>query len=296
MRKIKRLASNIWTGIFLVLSLIVPGEAQILTVDPEAEQLPVYKPMHLGTTLSGTTGLISIPTPDIQEDRTTILTYKGGITKRDLTFNRTRYRLSKNEHFTGLAYQAKPNLELTVLNLRYERSADPYLAGLSYYEDSTTFGMKYSTHNAEQDMCMGFSFAPMDAYELNRADLSQIENLRHAYLTVSEKLAKALYGYLNLKYCFTDKQKIDLGLGQIMTLEPKQFLISGIGLEYAWKDSVSLFCEGKFANYRDLYMEDSTRASFNAGVRFGSRNAQIEVLGLSLEKDPYTHIGANVGF
>ncbi len=285
--------------ILVLLSIILVASrsfGQILTVDPEVEQLPVYKPMHLGTTLSGTTGLISIPTPEIQEDRTAIVTYKGGITKRDLTLNRTRYRLSKNEHFTGLVYQAKPNLELSVLNLRYERSADPLLAGLTYNEDSTTFGMKYSTHNAEQDLCMGFSFAPMDAYELNRADLSQIENLRHVYLTISEKLAKAFYGYLNLKYCFTDKQKIDLGLGQTLTLEPKQFLVSGVGLEYAWNDSVSLFCEGKFANYRDLYKDDSTRASFNAGVRFGTRNAQLEVLGLSLEKDPYLYLGASVGF
>ncbi|NLI75648.1 MAG: hypothetical protein GX442_04300 [Candidatus Riflebacteria bacterium] len=288
-----------WRMILLVVFLamsVCPAPGQILTVDPEADPLPVHKVRHLGTTLSGTSGLITIPTPDFQDERKVSATYKGGLTKRDVTFNNTRYRTTKAEHFTGAAWNVKENLELSVLNLRYDRSSSPNLPGLNYYEDATTFGLKYSAHNNEQDLCMGVSFAPMDALEMNRADLFQIEHLRNVYLTVSEEIASSCYGYLSLKDCFTDKQKVDLGRGQIVEMSPKQFLVSGVGLEYCWNESVSLFCEGKFSNYRDLFNEDATRFSLNAGLRFGFKNAQAEILGMSLDSDPFTYFGGSIGF
>jgi len=278
------------------LGLSVQGWSQVLAIDPDDMKAPTVKATHLGTTLSGSSGLLTIPTPDFQEDRQVSLTYTGGISKGDLTLGTGSYRISKDEHFTGLAWNVKPNLELTAMNLRYERSSDPALAGLNYREDATTFGMKYSTQNGDQDFCMGFSYAPMSAAQLNNADLMQVETLRNAYMTVTEEIASGFYGHLNLKESFTDKQKIDLGNGQTFKMNPKQFLVSGIGLEYVLKDAASIFCEGKFYNYRDLFREGSDQFSFNAGLRFGLRNIQLEVLGFSLNQNPVTYLGGSVGF
>lgn len=272
------------------------GYGQILVMDPDDFGTPEYREAHTGVTLAGTSGLITVPTADFTERGAVRVSYKGGITKRDLNFNGVAYKTSKNEHYTAATYNIDDNLELSINHLEYERSSKPTLAGLTYHEDSTAFGMKYSAHNGRQDFCFGVAFAPMDAEELNKADLWQLEHLRTVYLTVTEGITDSLQEYMHAKTCSTDEQNIALGGGQVLKINRKDFLASAIGLELSHARMGSFFCEGQFFNYRDLFAKDSVRFSFNAGLRFGKGRYFGEVFGLSLNQDPRMMLGVNAGF
>ncbi len=270
--------------------------AQILEVENEKLKEKAYRIPHVGLTLSGTSGLITIPTADFQEDRTAILSYKYGLTKQEAMFNNTKYDIEKNEHFGAVAINIERNLEFSVNYLKYKRSSEPALAGLNYWEDATAFGLKYSTHNGPQDFCFGVNYAPMTAEEMNKADLWQLEHLRSVYMTVTEDVNDSIRGYIHLKTTSTDDQKLDLGNGQQIKIDRKDFLTSGLGLEYTTSPNFALILEGQFFNYRDIFKDDSTRFSLNGGMRFGSQNLSIEVAGLSLNKDPRGTVGAAIGF
>lgn len=275
-------------------------KAQIITFESDKEdnsEKHIDKFLHTTISLSGSTGLLTIPTPDINSNVKLGITYKGGISKNDLTINNQNYRCSKNEHFTGVFYNIKPNLEFSTIHLRSNRSINPYLAQLKFEENYTGFGIKYSTKNFEQDICAGFIFAPMSSEEISRADLTQIELLRCIYITLSEEIFKNIYGYLHLKESFTKNQKIILDNNVKLHRDVKNFLTSGIGLEYAPKGKFySVFLEAKFTNYRDIFKDDATRFTLNAGIRLGNDKVNAEFYGVSLQNEPFLMLGSSIAF
>jgi len=292
-------------GLMMFIAIPISTSAQILDSVPEYQSessvnsgadLRETDMARTGMCLTGTSGLMSVPTPDFQKDRSVNVSYKSGLTHRDITVDTTKYDLDKNEHWISAAYSIKPNLEVSVNHLQYDRSSSPYLGGLNYAEDSTGFGMKYSTHIASQDFCLGGMFAPMSATELNSADLVQLENLRSLYMTLGEKLTDNINGYLNLKHCFTDDQAIDLSNGRTMKYDRKEFLVSAIAIEYAPSKNFALMFESQFLNYRDFFNTGSDRVSLNAGIRGGAEAVQAEVFVMSLNDEPDLRLGVNFGF
>jgi len=249
-----------------------------------------------GMCLSGTSGLISVPTPDFQTNHTGGFSLKTGVTKRDVIVDNIKYDLEKNEHWMSAAYSLQPNLEVSVNHLSYDRSSAPYIGVLNYSEESTGFGMKYSTHVASQDLCIGGMFAPMSAVQINNADLVQIEHLRSVYLTLGEKLSEKLHGYLNLKHCFTNEQDIVFPSGRKLHYDKKEFLASAIALDYIPQKNVSIMLESQFLNYRDFYNDSGDRVSLNAGVRGGSDTVQAEIFVTSINVEPDVRFGLNFGF
>ncbi len=291
---------NMKNKILIIASLILlplTSSAQILEVIPEDIKPIVERPARTGMTYSGTTGLVTIPAPDFQEERRVGFTYKAGTYKQDIGVNGVPTKLEKDEFVAGFRAAIHPDLELSVLHMNYQRKSDPKVAGLNFKEDSTALGMKYSTHVGEKDLCLGFNFAPMDANELNLADLEQIEKLRNVYMTVSETVASGVTGFLNVTSAFTKKQEIDFGNGTKQKIDRKDIIIGSLGLEYRFKEFATFFCEAKFGNYRDVFQKDSVRHRLHAGFRVGLKSFQAEVLGLNLSEDnPTLVLGGTVSF
>ena len=286
-----------FSTLLLGLALVAhTGWAQVLVVDPEELGTPVERVPHAGLCLAGTSGLVTVPTPDFREPGTVALSHKGGITSQNATLGGTRYEVNKNERYSAVTYNLKKNLELSINHLQYERSSKPSVPGLTFREDSTAMGLKYSAHNGKQDLCMGVVFAPMSAEEMAKADLWQLEHLRSIYLTLTDEVYGPVNGYLHAKTSSTDKQKIELPGNITQTINRKDFLTSALGLEMNLKGSGSLFCEGQFFNYRDIFAEDSVRFSLNAGIRLGSKNIGVEAFGLSLNQSPRVMLGTNIIF
>jgi hypothetical protein len=276
--------------------LIGTGHAQILEAEPDpADEVRYFGPA-IGMSLTGSVGLVTVPIPNFQTEQRVGVSYKGGIQKGNMTLGGVNYSTEKDERFVSAIFHAQPNLELSLNHLRIKRISNPGLVGLNFHEDATAFGMKYSSPHGKQDFAAGFHYAPMSAEELNRADLGQIELLRNAYMTFSEELGRNFYGHLHLKLCMTADQKIQLPNGSEYKIEKKEFLVSAVGLEYRVSDSFTAMIEGTFANYRDLFRDDSTRFNLNGGLRFGAGNMQLEVLGRSLESDPWVVGGVSLGF
>ena len=298
----KKIKNNIfWETLFLILMLPTLLQGQVLEVVPdEVEAAPkIERVAHIGSCYTGSSGLVTIPTPDFQDTKVAF-TYKAGTWEQNINLANNKVELDKDEYLASLRLNLSPHVEFSVSQLKYERKTDPIspaTQNLNYKEDATSFGMKYSAHHGAKDICIGFTFAPMTAQELNLADIEQIENLRNAYLTVSESINEKTSGYLHLASVFTKKQEIDFGNGIIQKINRKDILIGGLGLEYSFADYVSFFGEYKVGNYRDIFTKDSVRHRFHAGVRVGSKNIQAELTGMNLSEDNPTMVfGGTLAF
>ena len=292
------------TALFFAMLWLMqtPSQAQVLESVPvtQGKNVSVAEPIEQtgmrGTTMSGTSGLVSMPTPDFAEQGVNI-SYKSNTSDSDIVVNSTRVDLEKDEEFIGVRAKINQNLEVSVGQLSYDRSSNPLMTGLNFSEDHYSFGAKYSAPLDDKQMCMGFTFAPMTAEELNLADIEQIEGLRNVYLTISEKINENLTGHMNLTSAFTKKQEIDFGNGVTRKLDRKDIIIGALGLDYQFGDYASLFGEVRVGNYRDIFNDESVRYRLHAGMRFGSDAFQLEVMGLNLTEElPVLVVGGSLGF
>lgn len=292
---------KIITSFILILLSSISASGQVLEVVPdEVEAAPkIERVAHIGSCYTGSSGLVTIPTPDFQDTKVAF-TYKAGTWEQDINLANNKVELDKDEYLAGIRLNLSPHVELSVSQLNYERKTDPVTAktqNLNYKEDATSFGMKYSAHHGAKDICLGFTFAPMSAQELNLADIEQIENLRNAYMTVSESINEQTSGYLHLASVFTKKQEIDFGNGIVQKVNRKDILIGGLGLEYSFANYFAVFGEYKVGNYRDIFTKDSVRHRFHAGIRLGSKNIQAELTGMNLSEDNPTMVfGGTLAF
>jgi predicted porin len=292
----KTRSKHILTGLLFAILTPFPSFSQVLEVVPDNMKPVVERTAHIGTCYTGSTGLVTIPTPDFQKTKIGV-SYKSGVWDQDIMVNGVKTELEKDEFTASIRVNLDDNLELTANHLKYERKSKPTTANLDYKEDTVAFGMKYSAHHGDKDICMGFTFAPMSAEELNMADIEQIENLRNAYLTISESVAENMTGFLNLTSAFTKKQEIDFGNGVIQKVDRKDILIGAFGLEYSFANTASVFCEYKVGNYRDIFAKESARHRFHAGIRLGAENIQAELLGMNLSEDnPTMVVGGSIAF
>lgn len=300
-------------GMALAGLLLLPGlvTGQVLEALPDSHEKPMDRSRKIvneevveharvgGTTMSGNTGLVTIPIPARKKEQTAGASIKFSNVTSELGVNGTNVSIEKDEYIYGVRYNARPNLEISLSNLHYERSSNPGLVGINTKKDHVAAGMKYTTNIDEKEFCMGFNFAPMSAKEMNMADIEQIESLRNVYFTMAESITSNFTGYMNLSSVFTNNQKIDFGNGVIQKVNRKDILLGGIGLEYKIADSASVFGEAKFGNYRDFdyFKKDSVRHRIHAGARVGSENAALELMGLNVtDGDPTFVIGGSLGF
>ncbi len=294
-------------SIILFSAALNPLSGQVLESMPDSGEMagPVSgrtvleRPAGPGTTLSGSAGLITIQTPDYKKEQSVGVAFKTSNTTSNFLVNNVPVRIEKDEYIFGARYNLKPNLEVSLNNLRYERSSNPAVKGIDTKKDHLAVGMKYTTRLEQTDFCIGFNFAPMSAQELNQADIEQIENMRQVYIAMAEEISENFHGYLNLSSVFTKNQEIDFGNGYIQKVNRKDILLGGVGLEYRIARGASVFGEAKFGNYRDFdyFKNDSVRHRIHAGARVGIENAQLELIGLNVtDGDPTFVVGGSFGF
>lgn len=294
----KRKHLKIISVIFCLTALFAsPLYSQILEVieDYEPTEYQLTKNI-VGSTLSGTSGLVTLPAPDF-DDSIFSLSFKRGISKSYITDSTGEIGLQKDEKILSLRCKPSTNLEISAHQLDYRRTSDPTTSNLTFDEKHLGFGAKYSGTYDDNEFAMGFTFTPMTASELNLADIEQIENLRNIYLTLSEKITDSIKGYLNFSHSFTQKQKVDFGNGIIKTIDRKNILSVGGGVEYQMFKYGTMFAEAKFGNYRDIFIEDDVRYRVHGGFRLGTNNISAEILGVNLtEKYPTAVFGANIAY
>ena len=246
-----------------------------------------------GVTLSGSSGLLTIPTPDFAT-RTRGLSFKQSETGSSIIYNGSVVNLNKDE--TSLTARAKidPEVEISLVYLSYDRVSIPQLTGsVNHYG----IGAKYSPADDARDICFGFNFVPMDSYESVLADIEQIESLRNVYVTAGEALTQNLNGYINLLSAFTGKQKIEFSDGTRRDVKRNDILTGSLGLSYRFRKFVSLFGEFKVGHYRDMISDDSVRYRIHGGIRLSTSNVQFECAGFNLtDNDPALSLGCSICF
>ena len=302
-------------GLILGAALFLPlmAEAQVLEAIPEdddfsfADHRDEYRhetndalpEFHLGTTMSGTSGLITIPTPDFNEKTSLSFFGKGSSSDYDMRVNGQKVTNTKDETVVGLRYNPKPEFEVSATNMHYKRRNNANIKAIENDDNVTSFGMKYTAGNDGKNYCFGFNFAPMSTEDMNNLDIEQLEAMRNIYCTISEEINDKLSGYVNIGTSFTKKQRIWLNNVDSIEIDKKNIVYGGIGVEYNIASSISLFGEFKVANYRDFeaYQDNPDRHRAHVGIRFGSENFQLECVGMNITgDDPNVVFGGAIGF
>ncbi|MBF0500276.1 MAG: hypothetical protein HQM09_09090 [Candidatus Riflebacteria bacterium] len=245
--------------------------------------------MSSGMNLSGSHGLLTITAPTWNASQTFGIMGRYGTSHGNIVMASTSYSIDKRENWEGVSYSALPNLELTLTHLSFERSSNPYTGVLNGPGEATAFGFAYTL--PEKDFCFGGSFAPMTDSALQKTDHAQIENLRHLFLTVTEDLATNTYGYLQFKGGFTRTPGSPQADGTIQSFSSRNFLVSGLGIEYRVQERASFFGEMEWFNYNELLIKGGSRFTVNGGLRFNFNQFQAEISATGLTLDPVIYFG-----
>ena len=148
MKKLTKIGLIMGAALFLPLM----AEAQVLEAIPEDDDinfarhqdtysnenndaLPEY---HLGSTMSGTSGLITIPTPDYNEKTQFIISGKGSKSDYKMNNNDQKIKHTKDESIVAIRYNPKPEFELSATNLHYKRTNDANIKELESDDNVTT--------------------------------------------------------------------------------------------------------------------------------------------------------------
>ncbi len=302
-------------GLIMGTALLFPlmADAQVLEAIPDNDDfsfaehndsyphesndaLPEY---HLGSTMSGTSGLITIPTPDYNEKTKFIISGKGSSCDYNMNLNGQKVKNTKDESIVNLRYNPKPEFEVSATNLSYKRTNDANIKNIESDDNVTSFGMKYTAGNDGKNYCFGFNFAPMSSEDMNNLDIEQLEHMRNIYFSFSEEINDRFSGYINVGTSFTKKQTIWVNNTDSIEIDKKNIVYGGIGLEYRIASSMEIFGEFKVANYRDFeaYQDNPDRHRAHVGVRFGNDNFQLECVGMNITgDDPNVVFGGAIGF
>jgi len=241
-------------------------------------------------TLDGVHGLLTMTRPTINASQTIAITSRLGRSSGNMSLGSSSYLLEKREWWTAVSWPVFPHLELTFNHLSTERTTSPHVRQMSGTMNPTSFGFAYTLPRA--DFCFGGAFAAMSDAELDRADLSQIEHLRHVFLSVTEDLATDTYGYFQIKYAFTRNRLVDAN-GVVRPSSTNRFIVYGLGVELRPEGPVSLFGEAQWFDCGDLPVQGGQRYTFNAGLRLRSKGFMTEFSGSGLTHSPLLSVGVS---
>ncbi|MBF0545683.1 MAG: hypothetical protein HQM08_14665 [Candidatus Riflebacteria bacterium] len=241
-------------------------------------------------TFQGCYGLLTVPTPNLGDERKLGVSFKSGYGKSNTTFGLNSYSLSKTENWQALTYRLNRDFELTANFLRYSRKTAP-VSDFNGSGFANGFGVKYTV--PWQDLCFGFQWTPISANEIDKLDLFQLEHLRTIYVTATEDFRKNIFAFLNLKSCYTAKKEVEISSTEIQEIGQKNFLIGTLGLEYKESPKFSWICELECYNYRELLVKHPNSCAFNLGYRRTNKDFQLELSGLDLLSNPRAVLGFN---
>ncbi|MBF0409490.1 MAG: hypothetical protein HQM10_19275 [Candidatus Riflebacteria bacterium] len=244
-----------------------------------------------GVTLQGCYGLLTVPTPNLEDERKFAFSFKMGPADDTTRWFGNEYKLKKNEKWAGLTYRITDRFEFSANGLSYDRVSSPDVGYFNSTGFANGFGLKYTV--ASQDICIGFHWAPISANEVNKLDLFQVEHFRNLYITVTEDLRENIYAFLNLKSCYSALKEIEVAPNQMLEVGQKNFLVGTLGLEYKDSPVYSLILEAQMFNYRDLIVENPQSYSFNIGYRRANKDFQLELAAFDIHSNPRGMIGVN---
>lgn len=246
-----------------------------------------------GVTLAGSTGLVTIPTPDFASASRSIA-FKYNVSDGSIFYNNSRVELSKDEMVLSARAKLDAEVEVSLVHLSYDRRSIAQLTGSARHYG---LGVKYSPKNEANDMCVGFNFAPMTTSESILADVEQIESLRNVYVTVGEALSARVSGYLNVAAAFAGRQKIEFSDGTRRDVTRNDIYTATLAFACHLRNSLELYTEFKIGHYRNLLTGDSVRYRMHAGLRTGNEKYNLELTGFNVnENDPTLGLGVNMNF
>jgi len=247
----------------------------------------------VGTTLAGSSGLLTVPVPDRSVSGRSFAV-KFNRAEGKVTYNNQPVSLSKNEGIISVRNKFDAELEGSLVLLAYDRKSLPQLTGsVEHYG----VGCKVTTEGEDEDFCYGFNYAPMDTRESMLADIEQIESLRNVYATFAEKFNDRITGYLNLSAAFAGRQRIEFSDGSRRDVKRNDIYTGTFAATCRFRERIHLIGEFKVGHYRNMLVTEETRYRLHAAVRFAGDRFNYELAGYNLnDADPVIGVGGNMKF
>lgn len=215
-----------------------------------------------GVSLSGSTGLIELPTAFISSHGFFNANSHILYTDSNFSMQNTRYSSEKLEFVTNLNYGFRRNAECGFNVINVKNDIVSTLSNFNYRvrKDFVTFNIKWSTPYKGKAVAFGAQYTNLTNEEQLLMDYMDLEKMNGVYVTMSDQVSPRLFTTFTLKNTFVRSVNIPP-----IHIEKQDLTIAGAGIEYRW-GYTSLLAECK--KLWGDYINGSNDFAFNAGVRY----------------------------
>lgn len=218
-------------------------------------------------------------------------TLRYGIAKGNISIRGQDVQEDKREIWLAANARLHPNILFVATHLSTSRDTSPVVNGIDGSTGVTAVGFHIET--PENNMAFGGSYADLSAGNLGHLDISQLEHLRHVYITVTDTLYRDINGYLQVKQAFTQKYTAVFPDGRRKTVPLKRAIIGTLGAVRAMKRGAVLFGEAQIFDDNDFLYYGSDHYALNIGYRLQRSRFSLELAARSINQTPTWYLGVS---
>ncbi|HOY66042.1 MAG TPA: hypothetical protein PLP29_04085 [Candidatus Ozemobacteraceae bacterium] len=239
--------------------------------------------------LDGRPGLLTMAVPVGTATRLITGSVRHGIAEGDVSIRGRTIRETKHETWISAAARLHPHVLFIATHLASSRDTSPTTVGIDGDAGITAGGVHIEV--PEKSLAFGGSYTQLTAGDMGRIDLSQLEHLRHVYVTVSDELARNLRGYLQLKEAFSQEYTAVYPDGRQIRVPLKRVVIGTVGAMRRFRTGLTLFGETQMFDDEDFLYYGDDHYSVNAGCRLQYSRFSAELSARSLNRTPTWYFG-----
>ncbi len=244
-----------------------------------------------GITVDGRPGLLSMAIPVGTLTQRLAYTFRYGLGEGNVRIQEKKIREKKDEVWVSANARVHPNILFVLTHLSTSRATTPTISGIEGITGVVAGGVHIEI--PEKSMAIGGSYTDLSVPNMQHLDLSQLEHLRHVYITVADTIYNDIRGYLQVKQAFSQKYTAIFPNGSRKTIPMKRAIIGTLGAQRAMKKGATLFGEAQIFDDSDFLYYGSDHYALNLGYRMQRSRYTIELAARSLNRSPTWYLGVS---
>jgi len=244
-----------------------------------------------GITVDGRPGLLTMTVPVGTLTHRFEYALRYGLANGNVSIRGRDASQKKDEIWVSANARLHPNVLFVGTYLSTSRATSPSIAGI----DGITGVLAGGVHVEipENNMAFGGSYADLSAANMQHLDLSQLEHLRHVYITVKDTIYNNIEGYLQIKQAYSQKYTAVFPDGRRRTIPLKRAIIGTLGAERAMKKGATVFGEAQIFDDSDFLYYGSDHYAVNLGYRMKRSCYTLELAARSINQSPTWSLGVS---
>lgn len=218
-------------------------------------------------------------------------TFRYGLANGDVKIRGRDVREEKDEIWVSANARLHPNVLFVATYLSTSRATTPTVSGIEGITGVLAGGVHVEV--PEKSLAFGGSYADLSTANMQHLDLSQLEHLRHVYVTVADTIHSNIQGYLQIKQAFSQKYTAVFPDGRRKTVPMKRAIIGTLGAVRTMKKGTSLFGEAQIFDDTEFLYYGSDHYALNLGYRMERSRYSLELAARSINQSPTWYLGVS---